>query len=571
MNTLELRHALLVSVLMLPTMVVALGESGSIGSPLDGVHDGGVDAHYGAAVATCDGGFAMAAPGASGAVHVQGAIYVHPTWEQSGARVVAPEPNAFAAVGSVFDYCGDVLATTSIAPDETTRVHVFVRDQGSWALRATLSAPFGAADPDFGRSIAVSGDFLLVGAPRSSTETGRAYLYRRVDGHWHQERIFEGPPGRASFGTRVAMRGTLAVIAAPIEPARVQVHGAAYLYERSGTNWIDHGALVPSNFGILQSVGQFGSSLAIDGDRLLVGAPGSLSAGGNAGGAMVFARSAQNVWIQDGPALVDRLSGEPESGFGTAVALRGDLALIGAPHQGSQDRGKVLPFVRGAGGWQAFATPLLPVAGPDDAHFGESVALPMDDVAVIGAPGTDIGSAIADAGRSYRFVHSAGNWTLHDMVDLADGVNEDAFGQRLAVDGDTLLIAAPLENVGGIPAGAVHVYRRDDGGWRYEARLHADMPVAGDGFGASIAVKGHSAVVGIAGFDGGVENAGAAAVFVRDKQGWQLDAVLLADTREAQDAFGSAVAIDLDSEDRLIVGARRTCSSVSPASGRTAA
>lgn len=119
-------------------------------------------------------------------------------------------------------------------------------------------------------------------------------------------------------------------------------------------------------------------------------------------------------------------------------------------------------------------------------------------------------------------------------------------GSAVALDGDTLLVAARDESVGGQPyAGSVYVFVRSAGAWTQQGVLTAPSPVAGDGFGASVALDGDTALVGADNrAAAGRSHSGAAYVFTRSGGAWSLQAELVAGDAAANDWAGSAVALD---------------------------
>jgi hypothetical protein len=264
--------------------------------------------------------------------------------------------------------------------------------------------------------------------------------------------------------------------------------------------------------------------------------------------------------------------------FGEAVAVDGDTLVVGAPFEdgGPGDplwnAGAVYVYERHAGGsdnWGQVARLAAGDPGSGD-YFGISVAISGDTIAV-GAPYENggPGNPISDAGAVYLFERDQGGpgaWGQLKKIMAGDSGVEDDFGLQLALDGDTLVVAAPGENGGpGDPlpgAGAVYILERDHGGagnWGEVAKLMAGDAESGDVFGSSVAIDGDTLVAGAAQKDGGPTNlpgwAGAAYVFERDDGGagnWGEVKQLLASDAGDNDRFGSAVTIEGDT---IIVGA----------------
>ncbi|MEL7234074.1 MAG: FG-GAP repeat protein, partial [Chloroflexota bacterium] len=219
--------------------------------------------------------------------------------------------------------------------------------------------------------------------------------------------------------------------------------------------------------------------------------------------------------------------------------------------------------------------------GADD-NFGVSVGVDGDTV-VVGAPFED-GSATTvngsdddsadDAGAAYVFVRNGSTWSQQAYLKAENAGSGDQFGYSVAVDGDTVVVGAYLEDgsattVNGpddnsaSAAGAAYVFVRSGSTWTQEAYLKADNAGSGDRFGYSVAVDGDTVVVGAYTEDGSATTvngpddnlagaAGAAYVFTRVGSTWSQQAYLKADNAGVSDFFGYSVAVDGDT---VVVGA----------------
>ena len=198
--------------------------------------------------------------------------------------------------------------------------------------------------------------------------------------------------------------------------------------------------------------------MALDGDTALVGADyKTIGAQAYAGAVFVYVRSGTGWSLQ--AALMDpgALAGD---GFGGAVALDGDTALIGVDNRtvdGQGHAGAAYVYVRSGGIWslQAELTAAAPAAND---RFGSSVALD-GDTALVGAGGRTVGGQYY-AGAAFVFARSGTGWSLQAELTAADGAAGDEFGHAVALSGDTALVGAENRSVGGASgAGAVHVFR----------------------------------------------------------------------------------------------------------------
>jgi FG-GAP repeat/S-layer homology domain len=338
----------------------------------------------------------------------------------------------------------------------------------------------------------------------------------------------------------------------------------------------------------------FGRSVSISGDTLVVGAPGEDSestgvnstpneAAANSGAAFVYVR-VDGVWSQQAylkASTVDDLGGD---NFGNAVAISGDTIVVGAELEDSasasneadntaNDSGAAYVFTRTDGTWtqQAYLKPaVIDATGAD--RFGSAVAIDGDTI-IVGARFEDsngsgpTNNGMSNSGAAYVFVRNAGVWSQQAYIKASnpDSTN-DNFGENVAIDGETALIAASNEDGNGTAqsdnsasgAGAVYVFTRTGAVWAQQAYLKASNVAQGDGFGSGVALSGDSALVGAVSEDSSAtgangdqadnsfQQAGAAYVFLRTGSTWAQQAYLKASNTGPSYQFGHSVALDGD-------------------------
>lgn len=218
--------------------------------------------------------------------------------------------------------------------------------------------------------------------------------------------------------------------------------GSAYVFVRSGTSWIQQARLVASD---RTNFDGFGNSVSISGGTVCVGAGGA-DIGGDAeqGAAYVFVRSGSS-WSQQSKLVAD--DGAAGDNFYVA-RVSGDTALVGALRAdvgGNPNQGAAYVFVRSGTSWGQQAK-LFADDGAMDDLFGQNVAVSAD-TAVIGSHGVDIGSNDLQ-GSAYVFVRSGASWTQQVKLLADDGAANDIFGYSVSVDGDTLAVGAPADDIG---------------------------------------------------------------------------------------------------------------------------
>jgi uncharacterized protein (TIGR03437 family) len=327
--------------------------------------------------------------------------------------------------------------------------YVFTRNGGVWTLQQKLIANDGSAGDFFGISMALSGDTVVVGAFEdaigANTAQGSAYVFTRSGGVWTlQQKLTAGDGGTNDlFGRSVAISGESVVVGAG---GYNDFQGAAYVFTRSGTVWTQQQRLT-ANDGAAFDV--FGLSVAISGDTVVVGAPDVISANESQGSAYVFTRSG-TAWTQQQKLTAS--DGAPGDHFGISVALSGDTAVVGANIEDigpNADQGSAYVFTRSGTAWIQQQKLTANDGAPGD-HFGISVALSGDTV-VVGANIDDVGTN-ADQGAAYVFTRSitpgGAVWTQQQRLIADDGAAGDVFGVSVAISGDTVVVGAPSDDIG---------------------------------------------------------------------------------------------------------------------------
>jgi hypothetical protein len=364
---------------------------------------------------------------------------------------------------------------------------------------AKLVASDAAAGDKFGGSVAVSGDTAVIAADSDDhaggTNAGSAHVFVRSGGAWTQQAKLTASDAAASdyFGSSVAVSGDTVVIGARGDDyAGGDYAGAAYVFVRSGMVWTQQAKLIASDAAAFD---YFGSSVAVSGDTAVIGAHADTHAGGSgAGSAYVFVRSG-GVWTQQAKLTASDAAGGDN--FGSSVAVSSDTVVIGAnldDHVGGSNAGSAYVFLRLGGVWNEQAKLTAGDAAASYA-FGYSVAV-SGDTALIGARG-DSNAGGTGAGSAYVFVRSGGVWSQQAKLTASDAAGGDNFGSSVAVSSDTVVIGANLDDhVGGSNAGSAYVFVRSGGGWSQQAKLTASDAAADDNFGISVAASGDTAVIG---------------------------------------------------------------------------
>lgn len=361
------------------------------------------------------------------------------------------------------------------------------------------------------------------------------------------------------FGSAVSIGELHSAVGAPGCDDVADGAGAVYLYARSAGGWAATQKLLPPE---AQGDERFGSSLDLDGDRLVVGAPGAEGEAPGSGAAYLYRFDGQTWTLARRIAARDGLAGEE---FGASVAVAGDSLFVGAPRR----------RVAGAAVGGAFTFALSgddsgvarELRGQDSGAgdlFGWHVASDGRSL-LVGAPGH--GAAGAFSGASYVFERSPAGWVEVAKLEAANAAAGAVFGSSGSVAGERLCVGAPSESSVEFLSGAVYVFRRGSSGWREQSLLKAEPAHYGARFGHATHLAGGTLVVGARLDPTPVTNAGAVLVFRDGRDGWALREEL----GELQPGFNHGYGAALDSRHgELLVGAPRS-SWVAQDSGSTQA
>ncbi len=375
--------------------------------------------------------------------------------------------------------------------------------------RAELLPPAGEPDrPWFGLGLSVEGDVAAVGSPGSGVG-GAVFLYEERDGRWQTGPVLE-PPGameRDAFGWKVLLReGRLLVTALYTHDASGAERGALFVYERDGSAWHLRSQVVPQGSGQTEV---FGAALAASEDRIVVGAPLATDLGYHSGAAYVFRREGDG-WVQEARLLPSpepphdgqfqefgssvaiegdvllvgapglgflycfRREGDaweleqlmedyPDTGFGSSLALQGEQALVGAPMgpHGFGHYGVVYVVEHGPQGWTrtgSIARTSSAQFGYASFGFGSPLVLDGDLLAVGTTP-----LGIYPAWGTWIARRTAEGWSAPEPVVPLGSRLPDLLGTRVALDGERLLVADVPDGPGRGRVFAFDVGRRTGG------------------------------------------------------------------------------------------------------------
>lgn len=378
---------------------------------------------------------------------------------EQDAYVKASNTGEGDAFGTAVAVSGDLLAVGAPGEDSATTiingpqnnetageagaVYVFRRAGGAWQQIAYIKASNAGATDGFGKSVALDGNTLVVGAPAEDgptnniTDCGAAYVYTfdTVTGMWRQDAVLRASDafGNQRFGQSVAVSGDAVAVGMNGDLGAV---GAVYVFRRNGANWPQEDRIQGSESANSDS---FGFDVSLEGNLLGVGSPAFT------GDKAYLFRFSGSDWVEE--AILR--AGVAGDFFGLDLAVSGDRAVVAAYGDNSNGRG-VNP--------------------------------------------TTTGTATL-SGAAYVFAKQGATWSQEAFIKSSNSDAEDWFGVDVALVGDVLVVTTQYEDSAGTGvnadetdnsaalAGAAYVFHREDAVWSQEFYVKSSNAESGDLFG----------------------------------------------------------------------------------------
>jgi hypothetical protein len=344
-----------------------------------------------------------------------------------------------------------------------------------------------------GRTISASGDWLIVAAHEDDdlgVAAGAAYIYQRQGSDWIETQKLHASDGASGeeFSYAVGISGDIAVASAFFDsPGGVYTAGSAYVFERSGTSWLETAKLVASDGS---SDDHFGHSAAISGNRIVIGVCDDDPAGDGSGSVYVFEKTG-NAWLQTAKLTPsDQALGDC---FGYSVAIEGDRIVISSlgdeGPQGMTNTGSAYVFDHTQTGWVQTQklVPNDPTAGQ---RFGAAVSI-SGSTLLVGA-GSD-STAGTLSGSVYAYELQGSSWTFVQEFAAIDSNPQNQFGYFLTHVGDTAIVGALSDTDSGFASGSAYVFQRSGSLWTQRGKMLAVDGGWGDLLGSAVALVGTTA------------------------------------------------------------------------------
>lgn len=364
-----------------------------------------------------------------------------------------------------------------------------------WRERVKLAATDARPDAYLGGAVDIEGSLAITGA-HNDLGLGAAYVFARDPAGWHQEAKLvpaDLTPG-TGYGRSVGVSGDRAVVGAPWGPEG----GAVYVFRRVSPGfWTQEAKLTLAGSG----PALFGRSVAIHDDRIVVGMPQY----GGSGGIRIY--RLETSWVVE-----ETIWALGSQNFGSAVAYDGQRAIIGAELEevGGVPAGSASIMRRDGTEWSTDGY-ITAGAGAAFDYFGCSVAIDGER-AIVGAQLADAG-LVRDAGAAYAFRYvSPGVWVQENK--MTSGGGGDVFGNSVSISGDRAVVGGYLANERGTDSGVAYVFRYWNAGWRQETSIMGNDTQIWDSFGSAVCVDAKTIFVGAFHHDVVPRDTGAVHVFL---------------------------------------------------------
>lgn len=355
------------------------------------------------------------------------------------------------------------------------------------AAFATSAAPGSGEYEYFGCAVSVSGDWAAVGASGydlpGKTDCGAVYIFHREDGQWKQHQIITANEAAASesFGSSVSIEGDRLIAGARLaNTASKTFAGAAYIFQNTNAVWAQMGRLQP---GDVDNNDYYGTSVAIYGDYAIVGSPNDDGSTNNEGSAYIYRyNSSITTWVFD-KKVVGTLPKADEK-FGSSVSMSTNFAVVGVPGYNG-NAGLVYIFTKNDS-WTSvnYINPFLPAGS----QFGASVSL-KDFTMAIGAPGETVDN-MAGRGRAYVYYKYSFNWENIGALSPAFLQAGDNFGSYVAFSNGFVVAGAPSRTINGNAyQGEAYLFKQNgtyaagDISWEFRRKINVNSATAYDKWG----------------------------------------------------------------------------------------
>ena len=343
--------------------------------------------------------------------------------------------------GNSLSISGDIAVIGTPQDDDednnTGAVYIFERVDANWNFIQKIIADDGELADMFGISVDIAGDYIVVGSYQAvgvTGNTGAAYIFWNNGTSWEQQaKVFANDGESAdNLGKSIAISGDYMVAGADNKDFGT---GAAYVFHRENTTWSQVAKLIEPD-GEMNDY--FAHSVDISGDYIVAGAWQNNAVGSNSGAVYVF-KNNSSVWEYD-----NKLTAEDavvDDGFGYSVSVSGNYIIAGA-HGDDGSKGSAYIFYNNSGEWTQQAK-IISDDGNSEDFFGKSVSI-SGDYAIVGAQRND--ASKSEEGAAYLYVRNGNYWSQQEKFTASDANDTGLFGYCVTIENDFALVSTVQDN-----------------------------------------------------------------------------------------------------------------------------
>ncbi len=321
--------------------------------------------------------------------------------------------------------------------------YVYQYDDSNW-VETKLKASDASSNDQYGRSVSISGNTVMVSSLYSgSSSYGAAYIYKNTGSDWVETKLMASTPSSTDkYATSIDVDGNIAIVGAPEDGSIILSAGAAYIYENIGSNWVETKLMASDP----DTTDKFGQSVSVSGNMAVVGAYFDDEKTTNAGAVYVFEKE-NGSWVEKAKLMAS--DGGINNNFGSSVEIDGNMIIVGAPNKAPYGAGYI--FVKVGDDWVEHALEI------DDwssvVRLGNDVSI-SNNLAIIGSS-EETGVTIR-SGAAYIFGFDGTNWNQEEKIEIETGTY---FGQSVSISEGKAIVGTHKVSVDGdTDAGAVYVY-----------------------------------------------------------------------------------------------------------------
>jgi len=396
-------------------------------------------------------------------------------------------------------------------------------------LSKTLSVRYNNnMNRHYGTSVAIDGDYAVVGAFNGFNTPGSAYVLHFNGIDWETvARLTSENTSSDKFGSSVSISGDYIVVGAYSSFEQGKYKGVAYVYEKPAAGWKNMTETAKLTASDGESYDYFGFSLSISGDNVALGSYGDDDDGSETGSAYIFTKPLGGWKDMTETAKLTASDGMANDYFGKTICISGEHIIVGAygDDDNGEKSGSAYIFTKPSGGWEDMkeTAKLTASDGAIDNYFGRSISM-SNDLVVIGAYGDDDNGV--KSGSAYIFEKPAGGWannTEDAKLIASDGVSNDYFGFSVSASGDYVLVGAYGDDDNGSNSGSAYIFEKPLSGWENmseTSRLLASDGNVSDEFAYTVCISGDQVLVAASNDDDDEYNSGSVYTYEKPVTGW---------------------------------------------------